>query len=108
MSGLRHRFFHASFIPFSAFGFCSEAQKKMGEASILEMYFDMLPKAVANASAPLTNVDKIVQYGDGNNTKMISDIMGVTTQVMEAMNESGIDVKSLLSGAIGGKIASKD
>ena len=84
----------------------AEAQKKMGEASVLEMYFDMLPKAVANAAAPLTNVDKIVQYGDGNNTKMISDIMGVTTQVMEAMNESGIDIKSLLSGVIGGKIAS--
>lgn len=86
----------------------AEAQKKMETASILEMYFDMVPRAVANASAPLTNVEKIVQYGDGNNTKMISDIMGVTTQVMEAMNESGIDVKSLLSGAIGGKIASKD
>lgn len=84
----------------------AEAQKKMEAASILEMYFDMMPKAVASASAPLANVEKIIQYGDGNSTKMISDIMGVTTQVMEAMNESGIDVKSLLSGAIGGKIAS--
>lgn len=84
----------------------AEAQKKMGQASVLEMYFDMLPKAVANASAPLTNVDKIIQYGDGNNTKMISDIMGVTTQVTEALNESGIDIKSLIAGAIGGKMAS--
>ena len=84
----------------------AEAQKKMGEASVLEMYFDMLPKAVANAAAPLTNVDKIVQYGDGNNTKMISDIMGVTTQVMEGLSESGIDVKALMSGIIGGKIGS--
>ena len=84
----------------------AEAQKKMGEASVLEMYFDMLPQAVANAAAPLTKVDKIVQYGDGNSTKMIQDIMGITTQVMESMNESGIDIKSLLAGAIGGKIAS--
>ena len=84
----------------------AEAQKKMGEASVLEMYFDMLPQAVANAAAPLTKVDKIVQYGDGNSTKMIQDIMGITTQVMEAMNESGIDIKSLLAGAIGGKMAS--
>ena len=83
----------------------AEAQKKMGEASVLEMYFDMLPQAVANAAAPLTNVDKIVQYGDGNSTKMIKDIMGVTTQVIESMNESGIDIKSLLAGAIGGKMA---
>ena len=84
----------------------AEAQKKMGEASVLEMYFDMLPQAVANAAAPLTKVDKIVQYGDGNSTKMIQDIMGITTQVMESMNESGIDIKSLLAGAIGGKMAS--
>ena len=84
----------------------AEAQKKMSSASVLEMYFDMLPKAVANAAAPLTNVDKIVQYGDGNNTKMISDIMGVTTQVMEGLSESGIDVKALMSGIIGGKIGS--
>lgn len=84
----------------------AEAQQKMGEASVLEMYFDMLPQAVANAAAPLTKVDKIVQYGDGNSTKMIQDIMGITTQVMESMNESGIDIKSLLAGAIGGKMAS--
>lgn len=84
----------------------AEAQKKMGEASVLEMYFDMLPQAVANAAAPLAKVDKIVQYGDGNSTKMIQDIMGITTQVMESMNESGIDIKSLLAGAIGGKMAS--
>ena len=82
----------------------AEAQKKMGDAAILEMYFDMLPKAIGNAAAPLTNVEKIVQYGDGNNTKLIKDIMGATTQVMDAMNESGIDVKSLISGAIGGKM----
>lgn len=84
----------------------AEAQQKMGEASVLEMYFDMLPQAVANAAAPLTKVDKIVQYGDGNSTKMIQDIMGITTQVMESMNESGIDIKSLLAGYVGGKMAS--
>lgn len=84
----------------------AEAQKKMGQASVLEMYFAMLPEAVKQAAAPLSNVEKIVQFGDGNSTKMIQDIMGVTTQVMEAMNENGIDIKSLLAGAIGGKIAS--
>ena len=84
----------------------AEAQKKMGQASVLEMYFAMLPEAVKQAAAPLSNVEKIVQFGDGNSTKMIQDIMGVTTQVMEAMNENGIDIKSLLAGAIGGKMAS--
>ena len=77
----------------------------MGEASIIEMYFDALPQIVANASAPLTNVDKIIQYGDGNSSKMVKDIMGMTSQIMEGLAENGIDVKSLLAGAIGGKMA---
>lgn len=83
----------------------AEAQKKMGEASILEMYFNSLPQVVANAAAPLANVEKIVQYGDGNSAKMVSDVMNVTNQVMEGMSQNGIDIKSLLAGLVGGKVA---
>lgn len=85
----------------------AEAQKQMEGASILEMYFNMLPKAIASASAPLEKVEKIIQYGDGNSTRMVEDVMGITTQVTEALNESGIDIKALISGAIGGKVAGK-
>lgn len=87
----------------------AEAMKKYGEAAVMEMYFDMLPKAVEAAAKPLEKVEKITMYGDGNNTKLISDIVNATTQVSEGMNESmGIDLKSLLSGFLGGKIASND
>lgn len=87
----------------------AEAMKKYGEAAVMEMYFDMLPKAVEAAAKPLEKVDKITMYGNGNNTKLISDIVNATTQVSEGMNESmGIDLKSLLSGFLGGKIASND
>ena len=78
----------------------AEAQKKMGEASVIEMYFDAMPKIVANAAAPLTNVDKIIQYGDGNNTKLIRDIMNSSNQVLEAMNENGINIKEILTKAL--------
>ena len=83
----------------------AEAQKKMGEASVIEMYLNALPQIVANAAAPLTNVDKIIQYGDGNSAKMVQDIMCVGNQVMEGISESGVDLKSLLAGAIGGTMA---
>lgn len=63
------------------------AQEKMGEASILDMYFAVLPQVVANASAPLTNVDKITMYGDGNNSKMVGDVMKTGTQIMDALSE---------------------
>ena len=83
----------------------AEAQKKMGEASVLEMYFHAMPQIVAAAAGPLENVDSIVMYGDGNSTKMVSDVMQSTNQVMEAMAANGIDVKALLAGFMGGKAA---
>ena len=87
----------------------AEAQKKMGEASILEMYFDMLPKAVANAAAPLTNVDRITMYGDSNSTKMVGDVMKSTNQVMEAIQgATGIDLSTVISSYLGSKGAKSE
>lgn len=87
----------------------AEAMKKYGEAAVMEMYFNMLPKAVEAAAKPLEKVDKITMYGDGNSAKLVSDIVTTAIQVSEGMNESmGIDLKSLLAGFIGGKIATND
>ena len=87
----------------------AEAQKKMGEASVLEMYLTALPEVVKNAAAPLAQTDKIVMYGDGNSTKLVGDVMTSTSQIMEGMKEStGIDLGALLAGFVGGKAASTD
>ena len=84
----------------------AEAQKKMGEASVLEMYLTALPEVVKNAAAPLAQTDKIVMYGDGNSTKMLRDVMNSSNQVMEGLAEAtGLDVKSMISGFMGGKAA---
>ena len=84
----------------------AEAQKKMGEASVLEMYLNALPEVVKNAASPLAQTDKIVMYGDGNSTKLVRDVMNSSNQIMEGMKEStGIDLSSLLAGFVGGKAA---
>ena len=84
----------------------AEAQKKMGEASVLEMYLSALPEVVKNAAEPLAKTDKIVMYGDGNSTKMVRDVMTSANQVMEGVKQAtGIDVSSLLAGVVGGKVA---
>ena len=84
----------------------AEAQKKMGEASVLEMYLTALPEVVKNAALPLSQTDKIVMYGDGNSTKVVKDVMNSTSQIMEGMKEStGIDLAALLAGIVGGKMA---
>ena len=84
----------------------AEAQKKMGEASVLEMYLAALPEVVKNAAAPLAQTDKIVMYGDGNSTKLVRDVMNSTDQIMEGVKQAtGIDVSTLIAGFLGGKAA---
>ena len=87
----------------------AEAQKKMGEASVLEMYLTALPEVVKNAATPLAQTDKIVMYGEGNSSKLVRDVMNSSNQIIEGMKEStGIDLSALLAGFVGGKAASSD
>ena len=87
----------------------AEAQKKMGEASVLEMYLNALPEVVKNAAAPLAQTDRIVMYGDGNSTKMVKDVMNSASQIMEGVKEStGIDLGNILAGFAGGKAAIRE
>lgn len=84
----------------------AEAQKKMGEASVLEMYLTALPEVVRNAAAPLAQTDKIVMYGDGNSSKLVKDVMNSSNQIIEGLTEAtGVDMKSLIAGFVGGKVA---
>ncbi len=83
----------------------AEAQKRMGEASVLEMYLAALPEVVKNAAAPLSQTDKIVMYGDGNSTRMVRDVMNSTSQIMEGLREAtGIDIGAVLAGVAGAKL----
>ncbi|MBR3447554.1 MAG: flotillin family protein [Oscillospiraceae bacterium] len=84
----------------------AEAMKKYGEAAVLEMYFKALPDVVKNAALPLANVDKITMYGDGNSSKLVGDIIGSTTKITDGLTEAtGIDLRALLAGFLGGKLA---
>ena len=86
----------------------AEAQKKMGEASILEMYLAALPEVVKGAAAPLAQTDKIVMYGDGNATRLLKDVIGSANQVVDGLKEStGIDLQAIVAGFAGGKAARK-
>ena len=86
----------------------AEAQRKMGEASVLEMYLAALPEVVKNAAAPLAQTDKIVMYGEGNSTKLVKDVMTSAGQIMDGVKEStGLDITALLSGVVGGSVAAR-
>jgi len=84
----------------------AEAMKKYGEAAVLEMYFKALPEVVKNAAAPLSSVDKITMYGEGNSSKLVGDIINSTTKITDGLTEAtGVDIRALLAGFLGGKIA---
>ena len=87
----------------------AEAQRRMGEASILEMYLAALPEVVKNAAAPLAQTDKIVMYGDGNSSRLVRDVMQSSNQIIDGLKEStGIDLAALIAGFTGGKLAAAD
>ena len=91
----------------------AEAMKKYGEAAMADMkmqvakaYVEQLPNIAKAVGEGYQGVDKIVMLGEDSG-KLAGNIMNTTTQISEGLSESlGIDLKSLVSGLIGGKIAS--
>ena len=78
----------------------AEAQKKMGDASIIEMTLKQLPEMMACAAAPLEKADKITIYGDNGGTKIVKDVTSMTTQVMSALKDAGIDIEGIIANAL--------
>lgn len=84
----------------------AEAQKKMGEASVLEMYFQAMPLIAQAVSAPLANVDSITMYGSDGTSKLVSDITTTASQVMKGIEDAtGLNLSTVLAGYLGGKAA---
>ena len=82
----------------------AEAQAKMKDASVIEMLMKALPEMTAAAAAPLSKVDKITFYGEGNQAKLVGDITTTVQKVMSAVEDStGINLGTMLAGFLGAK-----
>lgn len=92
----------------------AEAMKLYGEAAMadrqfqaLEAYFKELPAIAKAVGEGYQGVDKIVMLGNDSG-QLAGNIMSTATQISEGLSQSiGIDIKSLLSGFVGGKVAQK-
>ena len=90
----------------------AEAMKQYGEAAKMDMqmeaiklYFEQLPAIAKAVGDGYQGVDKIVMLGNDSG-QLAGNIMSTTTQISEGLSQSiGVDLKSLLSGFLGGKIA---
>lgn len=82
----------------------AEAQKKMGEASIVEMITNVLPSIAKEISSPLSNIDKITMYGD-QSSKLIENNTQKIDQVLKVAEDSlGLDLKSIIAGFAANKL----
>ncbi len=82
----------------------AEAMQKMQEAAILQMYFEKLPDIAKAVAEPLSNIDSITMYGEGNTTKMVEDITTSTTQISNGLlNGMGISLKDLVGSVLTGR-----
>ena len=90
----------------------AEAMKQYGEAAMTDMqmqvlskYFEQLPAIAGAIGSGYQNVDKIVMLGN-DSSQLAGNIINSTTQISEGLTESmGIDIKTLLAGFLGGKLA---
>ena len=82
----------------------AEAQKKMGEASIVEMICAALPQIAKEVSAPLSQVGNITMYGD-QSTELIKNNTQKIDQIMKVAQDSlGLNLKSLITGLATSKL----
>ena len=82
-----------------------DAAKQDMQLQALKVYFEQLPAIAEAVGKGYTNVDSIKMFG-GDTSQLAGDIMKNVTQVSDGLSESlGIDIKALLAGFVGGKIA---
>lgn len=93
----------------------AEAMKQYGDAAKMDMqiealkvYFEQLPAIAGAIAAPMSQIDKITMYGEGNTAKLTGDIMTTLNQVNDGLKGStGIDIQSILGGVLGSKLIEK-
>ena len=93
----------------------ADAMKQYGEAATLQLILDsgVLPQIVNAYSKPVAEamgkIDSITMYGEGNTAKLTEEISKNGVQIFEGLEKAtGIDVKSLLAGYLGGKMINSE
>ena len=85
----------------------AEAMTKMNQAAVLEMYFRALPEVARAVAEPLSKVDTITMYGEGNNAQMVGDITKSISQINAGLGDSlGLDLQQMFTALVGAKVVS--
>ena len=84
----------------------AEAMKQYGDAAmadmqmqVIEKFFEQLPAVAGAIAAPMTQIDSITMYGEGNTSKLTGDITKTMTQIIAGVKDAtGFDPTALLTG----------
>ncbi|WP_368506046.1 flotillin family protein [Alkalihalophilus sp. As8PL] len=83
------------------------AMEKYGEAAILEMFIDMLPKYAREVAQPLSQIEvmKVIDFGGADSNGGAAKITGNVTRTMVGLQESlkestGMDLKAMLESFV--------
>lgn len=73
----------------------ASAYKQYGEAAMLSLVLETLPKIAAEVSAPLAKTDSIVLLGDDRTTSEVSRLMSSLPPAVQAL--TGVDLSKVLA-----------
>jgi len=92
----------------------ADAMKQYGEAATLQLILEsgVLPDIVKAYSEPMAaamgKIGSITMYGEGNAAKLNEEITRTGTQIFDGVQKvTGLDLKSILMGYLGGKLINK-
>ena len=92
----------------------ADAMKQYGEAATLQLILDsnVLPEMIKAYSEPMASamskIDSITMYGEGNTAKLNEEITKNGTKIIKGLESAtGLDIKSLIAGYLGGKLITK-
>lgn len=85
------------------------AYNEMANANFLaDRYISLMPELARAVSEPLSAVDSITMYGEGNSAKLVEETSMMTAQVNAGLADTlGIDLKDILSGIVTGTATGK-
>ena len=92
----------------------ADAMKQYGEAATLQLILDsnVLPEIIKAYSEPMASamskIDSITMYGEGNTAKLTEELSKNGNQIIDGLQKAtGLDIKSLIAGYLGGKLIEK-
>lgn len=80
---------------------CKNLNKNQRLVSKLEMVLAKMPEIARAVAEPLSRIDSITMFGEGNSSKLVGDIMTTTEQINKGL---GLNIQNLIQDTLTGTV----